>query len=332
MNHELKTDPAVFQAVFDGLKTHEIRFNDRDFKVGDCLELLETKSTGNEMRNGAPLEFTGRTIERTVSHVLSGYGLIGGWVILSFAPLLPQQGGKKIDLMDGPDSPFPGMAQSFENYYSQKWTDRDWQNETSEWAAAWKSALAYAVLPLLKDQKMKAYLDSKGETWIATYIATLECELDKLSAPAGLGEAKAVAPVEHPSVTLSGYQLLQALDFTWPDRGSSLDGTKQQGECEATIGYFEAAEYMDGNEKVDMPPGMYVFSTDYPDEGRSFLLDDADAAPVAQALPVVTETQRALINALDVALRQNEHDMLMTGEELRAGRAVLAAAMQGEKE
>jgi hypothetical protein len=83
--HELKTDPEVFDAVASGAKTHEIRLNDRDFQVGDTLVLRRTQHTGAEMRAGTPLVYTGEQIERTVSHVLAGYGLMPGWVILSFA-------------------------------------------------------------------------------------------------------------------------------------------------------------------------------------------------------------------------------------------------------
>lgn len=83
--HRLKTDPAVFDDVEGNRKTHEIRFNDRNFAVGDRLELLKTQYSGEEMRNGAPLIYTGDVCYRTVSHVLSGYGLDKDWVILSFA-------------------------------------------------------------------------------------------------------------------------------------------------------------------------------------------------------------------------------------------------------
>ena len=84
--HELKTDPAVYDAVASGAKTHEIRRNDRDFQVGDTLLLRKTRYTGHQMHMRAlPLEYTGDECTRVVSHVLDGYGLQDGWVILSFA-------------------------------------------------------------------------------------------------------------------------------------------------------------------------------------------------------------------------------------------------------
>ncbi len=88
--HELKTDPLVFEAVNSGAKTHEIRLNDRGFAVGDKLVLRETESCGAHMALGAPLVYTGRTAERTVSHIQTGYGLASGWCILSFAAIQSQ--------------------------------------------------------------------------------------------------------------------------------------------------------------------------------------------------------------------------------------------------
>lgn len=40
MNHSLKTLPKYFQRVKDREKTFEIRKNDRDFQVGDEVELV----------------------------------------------------------------------------------------------------------------------------------------------------------------------------------------------------------------------------------------------------------------------------------------------------
>lgn len=84
-NHTLKTDPEPFQAVLDLKKTFEIRLNDRDFHEGDILRLIETKYTGEEMKAGAPLIYTGREAFREVSHILKGplYGLQDEWCILS---------------------------------------------------------------------------------------------------------------------------------------------------------------------------------------------------------------------------------------------------------
>ncbi len=90
--HELKTDPAPFSAVYDGIKTFEIRLNDRGFKVGDKLLLRETQHSGEAMKGGAPLAYTGREITKTVSHVLAGYGLADGWCCLSFAAEIPGAG------------------------------------------------------------------------------------------------------------------------------------------------------------------------------------------------------------------------------------------------
>jgi len=85
--HELKTDPDVFQAVWKDEKPYEIRNAvDRAFSVRDVLILKETQYSGEEMKQGKPLVFTGRTCRRTVSHIMRGpvYGLQDGWIIMGF--------------------------------------------------------------------------------------------------------------------------------------------------------------------------------------------------------------------------------------------------------
>jgi len=83
--HELKTDSEAFKPVLKGKKTFEIRFNDRNFQVGDFLLLKETQFSDAEMKLGERLEYTGANCLVKVTHVLLGpiYGLQEGWCILS---------------------------------------------------------------------------------------------------------------------------------------------------------------------------------------------------------------------------------------------------------
>lgn len=83
--HELKTDPAVFQASWSGAKTFEIRFDDRMYRVGDTVILRETKASGLRMQHGAELEYTGRTITARITYTLMAYGMRPGWMMLQLA-------------------------------------------------------------------------------------------------------------------------------------------------------------------------------------------------------------------------------------------------------
>lgn len=68
VRHELKTLPGVFLDTFAGLKTFEIRVNDRGFKVGDILCLREWDFTAQK--------YTGNSLLRRVTYLLQGrFGL-----------------------------------------------------------------------------------------------------------------------------------------------------------------------------------------------------------------------------------------------------------------
>ena len=49
------------------------------------------------------------------------------------------------ELHRGPDAPYPGMAEGFEQHFSQSFTDREWRAESATWAAAWKAAKRHEV-------------------------------------------------------------------------------------------------------------------------------------------------------------------------------------------
>ncbi len=88
MHHNVKTDPKVFEQSWVGTKHWEIRNNDRYYKIGDVITLQETKFSGEEMVGGKPLKYTDRTINATITGIVSGYGLQEGWVILSLGHMV----------------------------------------------------------------------------------------------------------------------------------------------------------------------------------------------------------------------------------------------------
>ncbi len=83
--HEIKIWPQWFDAVRLNQKTFEIRFDDRNYAVGDTLIL-------NEFRPGVG-EYTGRKLERRISYKLDAgdkaehYGLQPGYAALGIVPL-----------------------------------------------------------------------------------------------------------------------------------------------------------------------------------------------------------------------------------------------------
>lgn len=94
MIHSLKTWPPSFDAVLSGVKTCEVRRDDRGFNVGDTLILHEWEPSTRS--------FTGRSVARRVTHLVycdhrSGIGLGPAFVAMSVVPY------------DGPALPAKGL-------------------------------------------------------------------------------------------------------------------------------------------------------------------------------------------------------------------------------
>lgn len=80
VKHLVKSWPAPFSAVWYGEKNHEIRFNDRDYKVGDTVRMLEYK----------PEEkiYTGRKVDAIITYLRTqGVGLQEGFCVFDFVIL-----------------------------------------------------------------------------------------------------------------------------------------------------------------------------------------------------------------------------------------------------
>lgn len=74
--HELRIRPEYYDAILNGIKTHEIRKNDKDFRVGDSIKFDVMK----EEIYYAPERYT-------ITHILTAEefpeGIREGYAILS---------------------------------------------------------------------------------------------------------------------------------------------------------------------------------------------------------------------------------------------------------
>jgi hypothetical protein len=76
MAHKLKIWPQYFQDVISGVKTFEIRRDDRDFQVGDNVVLREWDPEGRQ--------YTGRAVTGVIIYILRddiGFGICEGYCV-----------------------------------------------------------------------------------------------------------------------------------------------------------------------------------------------------------------------------------------------------------
>lgn len=90
MRHELKTHPAMFRAVRDGVKNFEVRKDDRAFQAGDTVVLNFYEPPPNAPMFAAPPAAYDPSdnrdpIAKTITFVLRGgqYGVEAGHVVLA---------------------------------------------------------------------------------------------------------------------------------------------------------------------------------------------------------------------------------------------------------
>lgn len=76
-NHDIKCESIYFKEVKDGKKKFELRFNDRDYCIGDMVRLHESN---NGIKTGSVLDIG------PIIYVLSGpaYGLPEGHCIFNW--------------------------------------------------------------------------------------------------------------------------------------------------------------------------------------------------------------------------------------------------------
>lgn len=73
--HELKILSEYFNPVLQHKKNFEIRFNDRNFRIGDYIKLKEYNPKTNT--------YSGRTISGKITYI-TDYNQKSGYVVFSF--------------------------------------------------------------------------------------------------------------------------------------------------------------------------------------------------------------------------------------------------------
>ena len=76
--HELKVWPKYFNDIKSGKKKFEVRRDDRNFKVGDTLTLMEFSAISG---------YSGRSIQRKIIYKLPGgeFGIHSGYCVLGLS-------------------------------------------------------------------------------------------------------------------------------------------------------------------------------------------------------------------------------------------------------
>ena len=77
--HKIKTVDPYFQEAWEYTKTFEVRFNDRAYKVGDEVVLMEYNAEHDF--------YSGREIRCVINYILEDFeGLKDGWIAFSIRP------------------------------------------------------------------------------------------------------------------------------------------------------------------------------------------------------------------------------------------------------
>lgn len=107
VDHKVKCWPQFFDAVYHGIKKHEIRNNDRGFKLGEVVRLMEYFPAAvhlDTLANEIPADtFSGRSVDILITYITTeSPGLLPGYCAFSFHLL---RAGHKDDAESQPYNP-----------------------------------------------------------------------------------------------------------------------------------------------------------------------------------------------------------------------------------
>lgn len=77
--HSVKIKLQYADAILNGLKTAEIRYNDRNYKEGDLVSFIPIDEDGNSLIDNELAKH-----QYQITYVINGYGLKPGWIVWCF--------------------------------------------------------------------------------------------------------------------------------------------------------------------------------------------------------------------------------------------------------
>ena len=88
VHHKLKIEECYHRNIQNKSKKAEIRFNDRDYQVGDTMSF--DVNYNDDRDNIKAMDKNGVEIrqEWEITHILSGFGLQNGYVMLSIEEVI----------------------------------------------------------------------------------------------------------------------------------------------------------------------------------------------------------------------------------------------------
>lgn len=89
MHHILKTDPLYWDAIAEGRKSFEVRFDDRGFDVGDTLELMRI----DRLDISSSYDGLDRLYSKIIFILRGGqYGIADGYCVLQLGKIVRNKG------------------------------------------------------------------------------------------------------------------------------------------------------------------------------------------------------------------------------------------------
>lgn len=149
ITHELKIFPEFFAAVCTGVKRAELRKNDRDYRVGDTLHLMETPRGSCHQ--------TGEFINVKITHIADVGEWMPGYVLLSVELQERRKADSEPVILYRERNPYNGLTTGWQELTENEFSFlKGNAGENAEFLTLYRHAQPAPVAPVMPDFKKLA--------------------------------------------------------------------------------------------------------------------------------------------------------------------------------